>query len=885
MEVRDELRELEGCETFQRSSALLKCSRRSILSFQVLKQFMCYPHKKWFQNKATGSIEDLLLAWLDVEIVAGRESKKKHDREVANSEDFERQISFRNFANDEDFEDDDEKHASNPSEVAICRAEDTKLPDTVYKYLHENDAMTENDEKRTRDLTRLSKYRRWKLYRLWLQRAEKRFLNNLQSIQPDYERALARKIELMQEEDFHVLRRARVIGMTTTCAARYRRILQRISPKIVLVEEAAEVLEAHIITSLSKGCQHLILIGDHQQLRPTPAVYELAKKYKLDVSLFERMVNVGIPCGRLSVQHRMRPEIAALMKHIYKDLENHESVENYEDIKGMKKNMFFVNHSHLENHNDESHSHTNKHEGKFLVALCHYLLQQGYRAEQITLLTTYTGQMFAIRDWLNEENDEELKSVRLTTVDNFQGEENDIILLSLVRSNENEKVGFIKIENRACVALSRAKKGFYCIGNFDLLSKCSDIWKKIVADLKASGSIGNALPLVCQIHHEEVTVQAAEDFSEKVPYGGCLRRCEVRLTCGHACKFLCHPKDPEHKEYLCKEECPKTIKGCSHLCPKLCYQECETDCPELVEKTLPLCGHTKRVKCGMDVYSVHCKERCKKTLSKCGHRCQAHCGAPCTTKCTELVKKSDWPCGHAATIACSATPADCSVPCGATLECDHRCKGKCGECRMGRLHKRCGLRCGRLLVCSHTCKASCYSCPPCPMKCENRCAHSHCDKPCGEPCVPCAEKCEWTCPHYKCTRPCGQLCDRLRCDEPCKRILKCGKKNDPHRCRGLCGEPCICAVCEKNDGGDPITEIFLGGEDDEDAVFIQLPDCKHIFAVSDLDRYLLFYVFGFNSFFFLSNSPALLTRIYGEDIESAQFLILLSDLISASESS
>ena len=40
MEVRDELRELEGCETFQRSSALLKCSRRSILSFQVLKQFI-----------------------------------------------------------------------------------------------------------------------------------------------------------------------------------------------------------------------------------------------------------------------------------------------------------------------------------------------------------------------------------------------------------------------------------------------------------------------------------------------------------------------------------------------------------------------------------------------------------------------------------------------------------------------------------------------------------------------------------------------------------------------------------------------------------------------------------------------------------------------------
>ena len=45
-------------------------------------------------------------------------------------------------------------------------------------------------------------------------------------------------------------------------------------------------------------------------------------------------------------------------------------------------------------------------------------------------------------------------------------------------------------------------------------------------------------------------------------------------------------------------------------------------------------------------------------------------------------------------------------------------------------------------------------------------------------------------------------------------------------------------MCEKNDGTDAITEIFLGGEEEEDALFIQLPDCKHIFAVSDLDKYL-----------------------------------------------
>jgi superfamily I DNA and/or RNA helicase len=59
-----------------------------------------------------------------------------------------------------------------------------------------------------------------------------------------------------------------------------------------------------------------------------------------------------------------------------------------------------------------------------------------------------------------------LDKVKVTVVDNFQGEENDIILISLVRSNSEAKTGFLKIENRVCVALSRAKMGFYIIGKY-----------------------------------------------------------------------------------------------------------------------------------------------------------------------------------------------------------------------------------------------------------------------------------------------------------------------------------------------------------------------------------------------------------------------------------
>ena len=63
----------------------------------------------------------------------------------------------------------------------------------------------------------------------------------------------------------------------------------------------------------------------------------------------------------------------------------------------------------------------------------------------------------------------------------------------------------------------------------------------------------------------------------------------------------------------------------------------------------------------------------------------------------------------------------------------------------------------------------------------------------------------------------------------------------------MCEGECICPVCSKNDGRDPITELFLGGEDEEDARFIKLPDCGHIFAVSDLDRCVNPYEFLFTS--------------------------------------
>uniref|UniRef100_A0A6J0UWU2 NFX1-type zinc finger-containing protein 1 n=1 Tax=Pogona vitticeps TaxID=103695 RepID=A0A6J0UWU2_9SAUR len=699
--------------------------------------------------------------------------------------------------------------------------------------LQKRQAMTEAEASDVRDVWHLDRGSRWQLYRYWLQKYQAEIRRRILEHEEVYQGAADRLAELRLQEDLLILQEAQVVGMTTTGAARYRQVLQQVAPQVVVVEEAAEVLEAHTVTTLSSACQHLILIGDHQQLRPSANVFDLARNFNLEVSLFERMVKVGLPFVRLNFQHRMRPEIARLLTpHIYQDLENHPSVLQYENIKGVSSNLFFVEHSCLEQEIQEGKSHQNLHEAQFVVELCRYLLHQGYAPSQITILTTYTGQLYCLRKLLPAKT---FQGVKVHVVDKYQGEENDLILLSLVRSNAEGRVGFLQIPNRVCVALSRARKGLYCIGNMAMLGKVP-LWSKILHVLRGKGQVGPALRLSCQNHPETKTDVAQPKDFQKVPEGGCSRPCEARLSCGHVCPRACHPYDPEHKEMQCLKPCQKVLCPEGHRCPRQCFKPCGK-CQVKVPKTLPTCGHQQEVPCSVPAEAFCCQEPCEKAL-RCGHRCRQTCGQECTRRCQETVQAA-LPCGHRQKVPCATAadlrdgrPVPCWEKCPGALECGHPCPGSCHACFGGRFHKLCRSPCERLLICSHKCQQPCTSdCPPCPLPCQNRCVHSRCLKTCGEACTPCTEPCEWRCRHYRCSRLCSEPCDRPRCDRPCPERLPCG-----HPCAGICGEPCPkkCLVCDHEE----LTQIFFGFEDEPGARFVQLEDCGHVFEAQGLDCYM-----------------------------------------------
>ena len=148
----------------------------------------------------------------------------------------------------------------------------------------------------------------------------------------------------------------------------------------VLVEEAAQVLKPHVVASLNAGCEHLIMIGDHKQLGPTCNDQSMAATHMMGMSLFERLIGLGFPTVTLQVQHRMRREVADLIRPVvYNHLKDHFSTTRYPKVPSMGgKNVFFLDHKFSEQCEDPaSHSYSKLFEAQFAIRFAHFLCDQG----------------------------------------------------------------------------------------------------------------------------------------------------------------------------------------------------------------------------------------------------------------------------------------------------------------------------------------------------------------------------------------------------------------------------------------------------------------------------------------------------------------------------
>jgi superfamily I DNA and/or RNA helicase len=113
---------------------------------------------------------------------------------------------------------------------------------------------------------------------------------------------------------------AQVVAMTSSYAATIMYILKKVEFEIILFDEAAEIFETHIVSVLTSHTKHMIQIEDHKQLKPSPNSNHLAKNFQLE-SMFERLIEGGLPFAKLRYQYRMLTVISNRIIHFYKDLQ------------------------------------------------------------------------------------------------------------------------------------------------------------------------------------------------------------------------------------------------------------------------------------------------------------------------------------------------------------------------------------------------------------------------------------------------------------------------------------------------------------------------------------------------------------------------------------
>ena len=552
-----------------------------------------------------------------------------------------------------------------------------------------------------RDLWTLSQLERVQLVQLiLLSESQSKFYQSTQEQDEENEETLNDYLnsweESKEEENLataKLLQECRLIGMTITGASINRRVLELVQPSVVIVEEAAEVLEAHLIPILKPYVKHLVLIGDHKQLRPNVETHELVTKYNFDISMMERLILGKMPFVQLKCQNRMRPDISCYLRDIYPELQDGSKVPDIDPIGIFEKSFLFWTHSSPES---GSRSYKNEDEADKCVKLAQFLIHQGYQPSQIVILAAYQNQKSLIRSKLKESYGESSTKrtdkigsvdhvVQVQTIDMYQGDENDIVIVSLVRSNDKGSFGFMKERNRRCVAQSRARKQVVMIGNADFFQKCSE-WVNFLDMLRNNSAICTELSITCpQIAHQSASRVLVTDSNRFPGKDFCREPCQVLYPeCGHPCDQLCRPLH----DHL---QCNKNI--------------------EYVD--LDKCSHTRWRKCHNPEFLVNCQGKCEFVYQACKHECNDICGSTHRhEKCTQLIKDRCHACAHEFTRSCFVPLT--SVKC--MEEITHECQN-CGQSGTKKCYKpvgdyRCEKNCMKKLACGHACPMKCWqNCP------------------------------------------------------------------------------------------------------------------------------------------------------------------------------
>lgn len=326
-----------------------------------------------------------------------------------------------------------------------------------------------------------------------------------------------------------LLEAADVICTTCTTAGDPR--LSTLRFRSVLIDEATQAAEPEALIPIVHGCKQLIFVGDHCQLGPV-ITEKRAAAAGLGQSMFERLVALGVRPIRLQVQYRMHPSLSRFPSNMFYEgtLQNGVSADERKPSLSefpwvdVENPMIFWAQMGPEEVSASGTSYLNRVEAAAVEKAVTHLLKAGVGAEDIGVITPYEGQRayvvshFARMGPLRQDL---YRDVEVASVDAFQGREKKYIIMSCVRSNEHQGIGFLSDPRRLNVALTRSRLGNIIIGNPKVLAR-HQLWASLLLDYRdkdvlVEGPLTNLKPCVVSISRPRRRHNG--EFSRYTPMG------------------------------------------------------------------------------------------------------------------------------------------------------------------------------------------------------------------------------------------------------------------------------------------------------------------------------------------------------------------------------
>ncbi|XP_047170098.1 probable helicase MAGATAMA 3 isoform X2 [Vigna umbellata] len=267
--------------------------------------------------------------------------------------------------------------------------------------------------------------------------------------------------------------------------------------EFLVIDEAAQLKECESTIPLQlPGLRHVILIGDERQL-PAVVKSQVSEEAEYGRSLFERLVSLGYKKHLLNVQYRMHPSISLFPnKEFYEEqLSDAPFVREIDYNRRFLEGKMYASYSFIniakgkEQKPGRGHGWKNMAEAAVVCKIIESLENEFLRSKKkvsIGIISPYNGQVSEIQERIKHQNlvSDPNFSVSVRSVDGFQGGEEDIIIISTVRSNGNGNIGFLDNRQRANVALTRARHCLWILGNEKTLSSSDSLWRNLVNDAK-----------------------------------------------------------------------------------------------------------------------------------------------------------------------------------------------------------------------------------------------------------------------------------------------------------------------------------------------------------------------------------------------------------------